>query len=207
MNYRICTIVLFLFFIAGLTTANAKTMTYDFKDPKGVNAVSIVVDSMLEPNAGYADKISGFVTIDHANKKIVKGKLMIPTGSVTMSNPMMTKVLHSKDWLDMDKNPEITFVFKKVISISNMSDTEFKATVQGDMTIRGITQRISAPVSISFHPGKLGMRNKGAKGDIAILRSEFNISRSAFKIKPGMPVEIVGETIRLTVNIAGGASI
>ena len=205
MKIRLSLIVLSIVLFTGITTVNAKNITYDFKDPKGVNAVSIVVDSLLEPNIGYADKISGSITIDHTNKKILKGQISIPTENVTMSNAMMTKVLHSKDWLNKKKNPEILFVFNSIISIANISDTEFKVTVQGSLTIKGITKTISAPVWITFHPGKLGMRNKGTKGDIALLRSEFEISRTDFQIKPGMPADIVGDKIRLTFNIAGGA--
>ncbi len=205
MKTRLSIILLSIVLLTTISSASAKNTTYDFQDPKGVNTISIVVDSMLEPNAGYANKISGSLTINHADKKIVKGKISIPTGSVTMSNPMMTKVLHTKDWLNKNKYPEIAFVFNRTISIANKSDNEFKVTVQGALTIKGITNTVSAPISISFHPGKLGMRNKGAKGDIAIMRSEFEISRSDFQIKPDMPANIVGDKIRLTLNIAGGA--
>ena len=205
MRTRLSIIVLFVVLFTGIATASAENKTYDFNDPKGVNAVSIIVDSMLEPNVGYADKVKGSVTIDHADKKIVKGEITIPTGSVTMSNPMMTKVLHSKDWLNKKKNPEISFVFNKVISITDMGDTEFKVTVQGALTVKGITKTVSAPISLSFYPGKLSMRNKGANGDIALLRSEFEISRADFQIKPGMSTDIVGDKIRLIVNLAGGA--
>ena len=205
MRTRLCIIVLSVVLFTGITTASAGNKTYDFNDPKGVNAVSIIVDSMLEPNVGYADKVKGSVIIDHAGKKIVKGEITIPTGSVTMSNSMMTKVLHSKDWLNKKKNPEISFVFNKVISITDMGDAEFKVTVQGALTVKGITKTVSAPISLSFYPGKLSMRNKGAKGDIALLRSEFEISRADFQIKPGMSTDIVGDKIRLIVNLAGGA--
>ena len=205
MRTRLSIIVLFVVLFTGIATASAENKTYDFNDPKGVNAVSIIVDSMLEPNVGYADKVKGSVTIDHADKKIVKGEITIPTGSVTMSNSMMTKVLHSKDWLNKKKNPEISFVFNKVISITDMGDAEFKVTVQGALTVKGITKTVSAPISLSFYPGKLSMRNKGAKGDIALLRSEFEISRADFQIKPGMSTDIVGDKIRLIVNLAGGA--
>jgi len=205
MRTRLCIIVLSVVLFTGIATASAENKTYDFNDPKGVNAVSIIVDSMLEPNVGYADKVKGSVIIDHAGKKIVKGEITIPTGSVTMSNSMMTKVLHSKDWLNKKKNPEISFVFNKVISITDMGDTEFKVTVQGALTVKGITKTVSAPISLSFYPGKLSMRNKGANGDIALLRSEFEISRADFQIKPGMSTDIVGDKIRLIVNLAGGA--
>ena len=200
MRTRLCIIVLSVVLFTGITTASAGNKTYDFNDPKGVNAVSIIVDSMLEPNVGYADKVKGSVIIDHAGKKIVKGEITIPTGSVTMSNSMMTKVLHSKDWLNKKKNPEISFVFNKVISITDMGDTEFKVTVQGALTVKGITKTVSAPISLSFYPGKLSMRNKGANGDIALLRSEFEISRADFQIKPGMSTDIVGDIGQLHMN-------
>ncbi len=199
-----CFVVVIAVFCSGVSIANAAATTYDFSDPKKVNAVSITVSSMLEPTAGYADSISGSITFDHTSKKILKGNISIPTKNVTMTNATMTRVLHSKDWLNQKKYPTITFVFDKVIAITNKTEAEYKVTVKGALTIKGVTKEISAPVSLFFYPGKLGNRNKGATGDLARLQTEIKINRKDFQIKPEMPFDVVGEKIRLILNIAGG---
>ncbi len=202
MKYRLTflTTFLLLFFISDVY---AKNTTYDFNDPKGVNAISIALNSMLEPNVGFASGVKGQVTIDQLNRKIINGQISIPTNGVTMSNETMTKVLHSKDWLDAKKNPEITFKFTKMISITKMTDEVYNITLMGDLTIKGITKEIKAPVLISFYPGKYKMRNSKGEGDLAAIKTSFQINRSDFKIKPDVPAAIVAEIIELNMNIIG----
>ena len=48
-------------------TLASAPQTFDFKDPKGVNAIQFHLDSVLEPISGTASGISGTVTFDPAN--------------------------------------------------------------------------------------------------------------------------------------------
>lgn len=181
----------------------AETTTFDFKDPKNVNAVSIVVDSELEPNVGFATPTAGTVTIDTQAPKIISGKLSIPTSGITMTNSMMTKVLHSEKWLDAKKHPEVVFEYLQTLSMGSMSDKAQHFTVQGNMTIAGVTQKISAPVTLTLLPGREKDRNRSGDGDLLVLRSKIDISRKAFNINPGTPEYLVGDTISLVINLTG----
>lgn len=204
MKYNLTFLITFLFLLS-TSHVYAKNTTYDFNDPKGVNAISIVLNSTLEPMVGFATGVKGQVTVDHLKRKVINGRISVPTDSVTMSNGTMTKVLHSKDWLDAKKYPEITFKFTKMISIVKMTDEVYNITVMGDLTIKGITKEIKAPVLISFHPGKYKMRNSKGEGDLASIKTAFQINRSDFKIKPDTPTSIVAEIIELNMNIMGSS--
>lgn len=196
----------FMICFLGFTLAGhvfAQNVTFDFTDPKNVNAVSIVVDAALEPNVGFATPTSGTVTLDTRERKIISGKISIPTSGITMSNPMMTKVLHSDQWLDAKKNPHVTFEYLKTISMGAMTDTTYNLMVQGNLTLAGVTQKISAPVSVTLLPGKVKARNRSGSGDLVVLRSKLDISRKAFNLKPETPEAIVGDTISLVINLAG----
>lgn len=202
MKHRIISVMTCLLLIS-VFNVYAQNTTYDFSDPKGVNAISIALNSMLEPNVGFATGVKGEVTLDQVNRKIISGKLSIPTTGVTMSNKTMTKVLHSKDWLNAKKYPDITFKFTEMISIAKMSEKAYEVTVLGNLTIKGITKQVKAPVSISFYPGKYKTRNSKGSGDLAAIKTGFQIKRSDFKIHPETPTAIVAEIIELNMNIIG----
>ena len=73
----------------------------------------------------------------------------------------------------------------------------------GDLTLAGVTKEVTAPISASYLPGRLGDRMRGAKGDLLVLRSSFSVNRSEFGIKAGQALEVVGEKVEVRVAIAG----
>ena len=201
-------IIGFIFFLSICVysvAVQANPETYNFKDPKGVNAVSIILDSALEPNTGFANTIDGTITFDPVEKKILAGKFTVPTSSIIMSNNTMTQVLHSKSWLNADAYPAITFDYLRTIAIGETIDTKYQLTVEGNLTIAGVTQIITAPVTLTFHPGKLKDRNPGDNGDLVVLRSTFGIDRKAFNINTAVPDSIVANIIQLKLNIVGAS--
>jgi polyisoprenoid-binding protein YceI len=203
MKYaRLPIIITMLFWTAG--PVFAKQVTYDFNDPKGVNSISIVLDSEMEPMTGFANTVKGEVTIDPVERRIVSGTMTVPSASLAMSNGTMTQVLHSKPWLNVKDHPEITFVFKKTIAIGETLETKYNFMVEGDMTIAGVTRTITAPVTLTFLPGKLKERFPGSKGDLVIMRSSFEINRNEFRINPEAPLNLVSDTIQVKLNVAGG---
>ncbi|MBU1168511.1 MAG: YceI family protein [Proteobacteria bacterium] len=197
----ICAACLTLLVFAG--TVNAKTASYDFSDPKGVNAISIVLDGAFEPNVGFASPTQGTVTIDTDTSKIVSGKISVPTNGVTMTNSTMTKVLQSSKWLDAEKNPMITFEFLQTVSMGTMTPTKYQVIVEGNLSIAGVTKKVSAPISLTFFPGQLKDRNPNDNGDLVVLRSNLQISRKDFNLNPGTPETLVSDTISLVINLAG----
>ncbi len=188
------------------SVAAAAPASYDFKDPKGVNNVQFQLDAPLESITGTGTGITGSVTFDPAAPAATKGRIELAVGSLTVGNPMMTEHLRGDNWLDAAKHPAIVF---EAVSLSNVRTAAGKtdATVQGKLTIKGVTKDVAVPVSFTHLPDKLGARvgKPELKGDLLVLRANFNINRSDFGIQAGKNTDKVAETINLSLSIAGAA--
>ena len=190
---------------AGSLSLQAELKTYDFKDPKGVNNVSFLLDAPLESISGNAKGVSGIVTFDSANPKAVSGTIKIETGSLTATNNKLQEHMLGEAWLDAASHPEITFVAKSVSKLEELKDG-FKAQLTGDFTLKGVTKELTVPVTFTHLPDMLGKRSNGAmEGDLLVLRSTFTINRSDYGIKPGQNSDKVAEVIELRLAIAGAA--
>ena len=182
----------------------AAPQSFDFKDPKGVNNAVFKLDAPLEAINGSANGVSGTVTFDPANPGATTGKIVVTTASLHVPNPMMNEHLHSAQWLDAAKNPEVVFEAKELKNVKTTGDST-SAEVTGTLTIKGVSKELTAPIKITYLKGKLGQRVPNLQGDLLVIRSNFTIKRSDFGINPGAPQDKVSDKIALTLSIAGAS--
>ena len=185
-------------------TLSAAPQSFDFKDPKGVNNVVFKLDAPLEAINGSANGITGTVTFDTSNPSATTGRLVIATATLTVPNPVMNGHLHSDAWMDVAKYPEIVFEAKSLSGVKTKENAT-TATVTGSLTVKGVTKEISAPVTLTYLPDKLGLRVPNMKGDLLVIRTQFQIKRSDYGINPGAPQDKVNDTIDLTLSLAGAS--
>ncbi len=173
---------------------------FDFKDPKGVNAVVFIVDSELEPFVGTASGVSGAVHIDFDHPGHFHGGIIIDTDSVVTTNPRMADVLHGAEWINATANPQIRFAFGSAAPVPNKPDTY---VVNGALTIAGVTLNKTVTLTASHVPDGAKRRGGAKSGDLLVLRSNFSIDRKDFGIKTDMGDEKVGNKIDIIVKITG----
>lgn len=179
-------------------------LTFDFKDPKGVNTVIFKTDAPLESINGTAHGVSGMATFDPENPAGIRGKIVVAASSLHVPNPTMKEHMHGDNWLNVAKHPEITF---EVVSTGN-AKTEGNATtleVTGNMTIKGVTKSLTVPVKLTYLKDKLKARGGPKEGDLLVLRSTFNIKRSDFGINAAKFEDKVSNEIELTFSLAGAS--
>lgn len=199
-------IMVSLLSIAAAGVLSAAPQTFDFKDPKGVNAIQFHLDSVLEPISGTAGGVTGSVSFDPANPGATTGKIVVAANSLTVSNSTMTDHLRSKNWIDVEANPEITFELVKLDNVKTAGDVT-SATATGKFTLKGVTKEISVPVKLTYLPGAFGKRlNKPELGgDLLVVRGEFTILRGDYGIQPGKNEDKVNPEVKLSLAIVGGA--
>ena len=185
-------------------TLPAAPLSFDFKDPKGVNNAVFKLDAPLEAINGSANGVSGTVTFDPANPAATTGKIVIATASMQVPNAMMKDHMQGAQWMDVAKFPEIIFEAKELKNVKTAGDTT-TADAAGSLTIRGVTKDVSVPVKLTYLKDKLGLRVPNQKGDLLVIRANFAIQRADYGINPGAPKDKVADTIDLTLSIAGAA--
>lgn len=190
----------------GLVSAlTAAPISFDFKDPKGVNNVQFKLDAVLEPISGHANGITGTVSFDPAAPEATTGKIAVATSTLTVSNAMMTEHLRSDKWLNAAANPEITFELSKLSNVKT-SGPSTTADATGKLTVKGVTKEITTPVKITYLADALEKRTKpGNKGDLLVVRADFTVLRADYGINPGQMEDKVSPEIAISVAIVGSA--
>lgn len=202
MKKHLLTLIALLFVTA---SGLAEPLTFDFKDPKGVNNAAFKLDAPLESVNGSANGISGTVQFDPADPSTTSGKIVVDAKTLMVPNPMMKQHLHSDMWMDTARYPEIRFETKELKNVKT-SGINTTAEVTGKLTIRGTTREITVPVKFTYLKDKLSQRVPNLKGDLLVIRANFTIKRADFGINSGQMEDKVSDEIELTLSVAGAAA-
>jgi polyisoprenoid-binding protein YceI len=201
MKKQIATLIM----AAGLTTlAFAETLSFDFKDAKGVNNAVFKLDAPLEAITGSASGVTGTVKFDPANPGATTGKIVVAAESLHVPNPMMKEHMHGGQWMDVANHKEIVFEAKSLKNVKT-EGTKTTAEAVGTFTMKGVSKELTIPVTLTYLKDKLSQRMPNLKGDLLVIRSTFSVKRADYGINPGAPTDKVADDIELTLSIAGAA--
>ena len=182
---------------------SADSIKFDFRDPKKVNNVVFLMDAPLESINGTATGVSGTVSFDPAKPAATTGKIVLSTSSLHVDNPVMKKHMLDEGWMHVSKFPTIEFVAGKMTEVKT-TGTTITGTIDGKLTVKGVTKKVSVPVRLTYLKGMLIKRNR-VPGDLLVLRSDFTIKRSDYGINAGNNEEKVSDEIELKLRVAGAA--
>ncbi len=147
---------------------------------------------------GYSTQLSRF---DKTSGKIVFDKvaktgavdIVIDMKSVNTGFPTFNEHIQGEDFLDTAKFPTATFKSTKVVF-----DGDKPATVEGNLTIKGVTKPVTLKLS-SFQAMPHPMMKKdalGANASVTIKRSEFNAGKYAPYVGDDVTIDIAVEAIK-----------
>ncbi|MDP6914514.1 MAG: YceI family protein [Verrucomicrobiota bacterium] len=182
---------------------SADSIKFDFRDSKKVNNVVFLMDAPLESINGTATGVSGTVSFDPARPAATAGKIVLSTSSLHVDNPVMKKHMLDEGWMHVSKFPTIEFVAGKMTEVKT-TGTTITGTIDGKLTVKGVTKKVSVPVRLTYLKGMLIKRNR-VPGDLLVLRSDFTIKRSDYGINAGNNEEKVSDEIELKLRVAGAA--
>jgi polyisoprenoid-binding protein YceI len=182
---------------------SAEPIVFDFKDPKKVNNALFLLDAPLESISGTATGISGAITFDPEKPAATKGEIILDASSLHVDNPVMKKHMLDKGWMDVANHPKIQFVAENFTNVK-VDGSKIQAKAVGKFSVKGVTKKVTVPVTLTFLKGMLVKRNR-VPGDLLVLRSDFTIKRSDYGINSGTNEEKVSDEIEIKLRVAGAA--
>ena len=132
--------------------------------------------------AASFDATTAIDKLPKADNKTVIGSLDKKTGAVmfeaavtnfSFTNPMMQTHFNSERWMNSTAYPKISFSGKldKLTSVKFTKDGTYNTTATGNLTIKGITKKITAPVKLVIKAGKIK-----ATSNFSVALADYNIS-------------------------------
>lgn len=111
--------------------------------------------------------------------------MTIRTATLFADDPKLTKHLKSPDFFDVEKFPTATF------TSTDIKKEGAGHVISGDLTLHGVTKRISFPATITVTDGEVK----------AV--SEFSINRKDFGlVYPGMPDDLIRDLVVVKLSLA-----
>jgi len=156
--------------------------------------VGFKVRYLVGKTAGSFGKFSGTVVFD--DKKIDRSSVQfeIDAASISTNNEGRDKHLRTPDFFDVAKFPTLSF---KSVSVKEVA--KGKLAVTGDFTLRGVTKRITVPVT------SLGATlNPRSQKVMAAWNGAFTIQRKDFGMAYGLTDAanvVVGNDVDIELNI------
>ena len=138
------------------------------------------------------DKVSGKIIVDLA-AKTGSVDVTIDAKSVNTGSPLFNEHIQGEDFFDTAKYPAITYKSSKL-----KFDGDKLASVEGDLTIKGVTKPVTLTVT-SFQCMPHPMLKKdacGANATAKIKRSEFNMGKNAPYVSDEVTLSIPVESVK-----------
>jgi len=141
--------------------------------------------SLLATVLGTFHRFSGEIVADAQQVNASYVRFVIEATSLDTANARRDQHLRSKDFLFVDQYPMITFTSTAITSDG------LKYVVQGDLEMRGVTKRVTMPVTVEQRQDEIIVQ-----GGISLNRRDFGVQYNAF-FNP------VQDTVDVTFTIVG----
>jgi polyisoprenoid-binding protein YceI len=125
--------------------------------------------SVFAKPLGTFRRFSGDILTDADNVGASQVRFVIEADSIDTDNAKRDKHLRNEDFLFVERYPAITFMSTAITQDAAVYQ------VQGDLQIRGVTQRTTIPVTVETRQDTLVVR-----GEIQLNRKDFGITYNAF---------------------------
>lgn len=138
---------------------------------------------------------SGQMTVDKS--KVTGGTFVIDMASLQCTdNAKVGAHLRNDEFFAVDKHPTATFVIKSLKPIAKAEAGKPNYTVEGDLTIKGITNPTSFPAVITVKNGVAA-----AKADVTINRIKYDIRYRSSSFFENLGDKAINDEFSVALNV------
>ncbi|MBK6265293.1 YceI family protein [Marivirga sp. S37H4] len=102
--------------------------------------------------------------------------------------------LRSDDFFSVEKHPTATF---KITSVNESEQKDATHFISGDLTIKGITNKITFPANVTLNGDKVN-----AKATFALDRTKWNVRYGSGSFFDGLGDKMIYDDFELSVNLS-----
>jgi len=176
------------------TAAAARTFAIDKTHSEAIFQVRHLVTKVR----GRFTDLAGSVTYDEAAPERSTAAFTIQAASIDTGTPDRDAHLRSEDFFHAEKHPAITFLST---SIKALGGDAYEVT--GDLTMRGVTRRITLPVTyLGKAKDPWGNEKIGFEAETTLNRKDYGLTWNAALEAGGF---LVGDEVKISVSIQAAA--
>ena len=187
------------------TMGDHSGMVFEVEDPMNRNSVTFKSTAPLEDIVGTSNQVTGKLVFDPAKpEKGGYGELSVSINSLSTGIPLRDEHLAGAEWLNADKNPNITFKIVEIKNIKSVKSTAdgktYDVIAVGDFSLNGVTKRLSVPARITYLKESEATQ-KRLPGDLLAARTTFNVTLADFGITGPKGMNLIGSKVGEKVEI------
>jgi len=177
-----------------LASPQISTATWNI-DPVHSVAEFKVKHMMISNVKGQFPKVEGLLTLDESDLTKSHVEATIEAASIETRDAQRDAHLKSADFFDVEKYPTLSFKSTRVKAVR-----EGELTVEGDLTIHGITRTVVFTVEGPTPPAKdpWGNSRVAVSATTRINRKDFGLTYNAVLEAGGI---LVGDEVTITLDV------
>jgi polyisoprenoid-binding protein YceI len=182
-----------------MTATTTLTGVRTFNVDKSHSEVTFQVRHLLTKVRGRFSEFNGVIAYDEAQPEKSSVSISIQASSIDTNEPNRDTHLRSEDFFAVDKHTTLDFTSTQIVS----AGTD-RFDVTGDLTIRGVTKRVTVPVSV------LGKAIDPWGNEKLGLETEFTVNRKDFGLVWNAALEtggfLVGDDVKIALSLQAAAA-
>ena len=180
-------------FVLVLPAASLRAATEAWEIDPEHTAVTFKVRHLFSKVPGRFTDFSGTLWIDRADYSKSRVEMTIQAASIDTDQDQRDNHLKSDAFFDVANHPTLTF---KSTAVRPQGDK--KLAIEGDLTIRGVTKRVTLDTDILGYATLYNVERAGFEARTTIDRTEYGVSWNDAVEGGGY---VLGHDVEITLNV------